>query len=227
MYIDLWFEALAITDEEYRHYWTLLDKNEQNKALRFVRTRDALGYVASHGKLRLILAEYLGVPPGKIPFTTQAYGKPFVACGNSYDIRFNLAHSGDYMAVGVGCANDIGIDIEVWSDRVDYHGIMALCFSEEETRFWSDLPKERQKEFFYKLWTRKESFIKAVGLGLELDVSLVETSLKGASRFRSLPVGFGLPGSWSLIDLELPHGLSGAITAQSRNTPAINYKRLF
>ncbi len=226
MNIDLWFEALAITDEEYRYYWSILDKNEQNKALRFVRTSDGRGYVASHGKLRLILAEYLGLPPGKIPFTTQAYGKPFIAFGNAYGIRFNLAHSGDYMAVGVGNAYDIGIDIEVWSDRVDYHGIMALCFSEEETRIWSDLPKELQKEFFYKLWTRKESFIKAVGLGLELDASLVETSLKGASRFRSLPVGFGLPESWSLTDLELAHGLSGAITVHSRNPPAINYKGL-
>ncbi|WP_404360477.1 4'-phosphopantetheinyl transferase family protein [Methylotuvimicrobium sp. KM1] len=226
MDIDLWFEALAITDEEYRYYWSILDKNEQNKALRFVRTRDGRGYVASHGKLRLILAEYLGMPPGKIPFTSQAYGKPFVAFGNTYGIRFNLAHSGDYMAVGVGNAYDIGIDIEVWSDRVDYHGIMALCFSEEETRFWSDLPKERQKEFFYKLWTRKESFIKAVGLGFSLDVSQVETAVQGPSRFLSLPSGCGSPKGWCLIDLELANGLSGAVAISGANMPKIVYKQL-
>lgn len=226
MYIDLWFETLAITDEEYRYCWSILDKNEQKKALRFVRKRDDRGYVASHGKLRLILAKYLGSPPEKILFTIQSHGKPFVACGNSCGIKFNLAHSGDYMAVGVGYAYEIGIDIEVWSDRVDYHGIMALCFSEEETRFWSDLPKELQQEFFYKLWTRKESFVKAIGLGLELDVSLVETTLTGTSRFRSLPVEWGLPENWSLIDLELAHGLSGAITIHARNTPSVNYKSL-
>ena len=226
MDIDLWFEVLAITDEEYRYYWSILDKNEQNKALRFVRTRDSRGYVASQGKLRLILAGYLDMPPEKIPFITHSYGKPFVACGNSCGIRFNLTHSGDYMAVGVGYDYEIGIDIEVWLDRVDYHGIMALCFSEEETRFWSDLPKERQKEFFYKLWTRKESFVKAVGLGLKLDVSLVETTLTGISRFLSLPTECGLPENWSLIDLELAHGMSSAITVHSRNPPSINYKNL-
>ena len=136
MNIDLWFETLAVTDEEYRYYWSLLDKNEQDKALRFVQARHGRGYVASHGKLRLILAEYLGIPPEKIPFTTQAHGKPFVASGKSCGIRFNLAHSGDHMAVGVGYACDIGVDIEVWTDRVDYHGIVALCFSEEENRVW-------------------------------------------------------------------------------------------
>jgi len=226
MVIDLWLEELSVTDEEYQYYWSLLGKNEQERALRFVQTKYRRDYVASHGKLRLILAKYLGTPPEKILFTIQSHGKPFVACDRFGGIRFNLAHSGNHMAVGVSYANDIGVDIEIWADKVDYHGIMALCFSEEETRFWSDLPKELQQEFFYKLWTRKESFVKAIGLGLELDVSLVETRLTGTSRFRSLPAECGLPESWSLIDLELAHGLSGSITVHSRIAPRINYKSL-
>ncbi|CCE23219.1 4'-phosphopantetheinyl transferase family protein [Methylotuvimicrobium alcaliphilum] len=226
MDIDLWFETLVITDEEYRYYWSLLDKNEQDKALRFVQTRHGRSYVASHGKLRLILAEYLGMPPETITFSTQAHGKPFVACGNSNGIRFNLAHSGDHMAVGVGYAYDIGVDIEVWTDRVDYHGIVALCFSEEETRFWSDLPKERLQEFFYRLWTRKESFIKVVGLGFSLDVSQVETAVQGPSRFLSLPSGCGSPKGWCLIDLDLANGLSGAVTISGLDMPKIVYKHL-
>ncbi len=226
MVIDLWLEELSVTDDEYQYYWSLLGKNEQERALRFVQTKYRRDYVASHGKLRLILAKYLGTPPEKILFTIQSHGKPFVACDRSSGIRFNMAHSGDHMAVGISYANDIGVDIEVWTDRVDYCGIIAVCFSEEEIRFWLNLPNEQQQEFFFRLWTRKESFVKAVGLGLELEISRVETTLTGVSEFLSLPANCGMSGSWSLIDLELAHGLSGSITVHSRIAPRINYKSL-
>ncbi len=227
MAIDLWLEELAVTDEEYRYYWSLLDKNEQGKALRFVQTMHGRRYVASHGKLRLILAEYLGMPSGKIGYAEQAFGKPVIVVdGLEHDIKFNLAHSYNKMLVAVGLDGNIGVDIEVWNDRIDAVSVANICFAEAERRFWNGLPESRKNAFFYRLWTRKESFVKAVGVGLGLDVSRVVSSTVGATRFLSVPEGYGFAGDWALVDLDFGSGVSAALTVPAKYYDRIELRRL-
>lgn len=223
--IDIWFESLS-KDKHYSSYWNTLDPNERVRAQRFVKEIDRERFVVSHGKLRHILAIYLHLPPDKITFATQHQGKPYVDGEKADILKFNLSHSDNYLLVGVSSDHDIGVDIEKWTDSIDYEGVLGLCFSESERSFWRDLPTDQRQALFYRQWVRKESFVKAVGQGLALDVSLVETTLTGASQFLSLPAECGLLENWSLIDLKLPDGISGAITIYSRNTPSVNYKSL-
>ena len=226
MTIDLWLEELAVTDEEYRHYWSLLDRNEQGKALRFVQAIHGRRYVASHGKLRLILAAYLGIAAEKITYAPQAFGKPVIVVdGLEHDIQFNLAHSGDKMLVAVGLDGQIGVDIEVWNNSVDSASVASLCFAEAERCFWNGLPGSSKDEFFYRLWTRKESFVKAVGVGLGLDVSKVVSSMVGATRFLSVPEGYGFAGDWALVDLDVGRGISAALTVPADVIKGIELKR--
>lgn len=224
--VDIWLESLQSCYRCYCDYWDILDFNERARAQRFVKEIDRKRFVISHGKLRRILADYLSLSPNKIALETQSQGKPFVAGDRSAALKFNLSHSDNYLLVGVSNDFEFGVDIEKWTDSIDYEGVLGLCFSESERSFWRDLPTDQRQALFYRQWVRKESFVKAVGLGLGLDVSLVETTLIGASRFLSLPAECGLPENWSLIDLELPYGISGAITIHSRNTPSVNYKSL-
>jgi len=224
--VDIWLESLQSCDRWYCDYWDILDFNERARAQRFVKEIDRKRFVVGHGKLRRILADYLSLSPEEIAFATQSQGKPFVAGDRSAALKFNLSHSDNYLLVGVSKDFEVGVDIEKWTDSIDYEGVLGLCFSESERSFWRDLPADQRQSLFYRQWVRKESFVKAVGQGLALDVSLVETTLTGASQFLSLPVECGLPENWSLIDLKLPAGISGAITIQSPNLPSINYKSL-
>lgn len=225
--IDLWLEELGVTAEEYRHYWPLLDNNEQDKALRFVQTTHGRRYVASHGKLRLILAEYLNIPPAKIGYAEQAFGKPVILIdGLEHDIKFNMAHSGNKMLVAVGMDGEIGVDIEVWNSRIDTTSIASVCFAEAERCFWNGLPESRKDEFFFRFWTRKESFVKAVGVGIGLDVSLVVSSLVGAARLLSVPDGYGQPEEWALVDLDFGDGISAALTVPATFYKGVEFKRL-
>lgn len=226
-HLDLWFESLAISEEDLpEYYWSLLDEAERSKAQRFAREQDRWRYVISRGKLRKILSMYLQQSPREIVFGIQSHGKPFIFDEDIHGIKFNISHSGNYLAVGISYSYEIGVDIEIWSDNVDYEAVLGLCFAESERSFWQVLPKEQRTAFFYRLWTRKESFVKAVGLGLELNVAQVATAPNGPSRFLSLPYGFGKPEDWRLIDLELSSGLSGAVAVPSGFDPTIRYKRL-
>jgi 4'-phosphopantetheinyl transferase len=227
MIIDLWLEELAVTDEQYRYFWSLLDKNEQDKALCFVQAIHGRHYVASHGKLRLILSGYLGLPAEKISYAEQAFGKPVVVIkGMDHDVNFNLAHSENKMLVAVGADDRIGVDIEVWNSKVDCIAIAAICFAESERYFWNGLPKCSKDEYFYRLWTRKESFVKAVGVGLGIDVSKVVSSLTGAGRFLSVPEGYGSAGAWALVDLDFGSGISAALTVPAHSYKGHEFKRL-
>jgi len=217
---------VTVSREDRRDYWSLLDQYECTKAQRFVRELDSTRYVIAHGKLRKILATYLRMPPETIAFATHKYGKPFIVGDERHGIKFNMAHSDDYLLVGVSCGFDIGVDIEVWLDGVDYEAVLDLCFADVERCFWNALPVEQRQAFFYRLWTRKESFVKAVGLGLKLDVAQVVAAPSGVSRFLSLPSEYGEPGDWSLTDLELAIGLSGALTIPGNSLANITYKRL-
>lgn len=227
MAIDLWLEELTVTDEAYRYYWSLLDKNEQDKALRFAQAMHRRRYVASHAKLRLILSDYLALPPEQIGYAVQAFGKPMIVIdGVAQEVKFNLAHSDNKMLAAVGLDSEIGVDIECWNKRIDCASIASICFAEAERCFWNGLPESGKDEFFYRLWTRKESFIKAVGVGLGLDVSKVVSSTVGAVRFLSVPEAYGPAGDWAVVDLDVGSGISAALTIPAECYRGIKFKRL-
>ena len=184
-------------------------------------------YAVSHGKLRLILASYLNLPAEKIEFSKQAFGKPILAGGMADSgIQFNIAHSGNHMAVAVGMDDRIGIDIEIWNDHVDFNSVATLCFSKAERSFWYELPASEKTEFFYRLWTRKESFVKAIGVGLGLDVSQVVSSLTGDAQFLSVPSDYGPVDDWKLIDLNRGIGISAALSAPMKSFDRIEFRQL-
>ena len=227
--LDLWFESLIISEDDYHAFWMLLNENERTKAMRFTQECEHRRYVASHAKLRKILANYLQLPPEQIVFATQSHGKPFVVSNAEHSVKFNLSHSGDYLAIAISRDCDIGVDIEEWSENMAYESILERCFADCERRFWSSLSQEEKKEFFYKQWTRKESFVKAVGserFALNVAQVITTSTISKGSRFISIPSGQGLPENWSLIDLKLAKGLSGAVTISNASDPIITYRCL-
>lgn len=87
---------------------------------------------------------------------TGPYGKPYLSGGSTC---FNLSHSGAYVVLGVAPC-EIGIDIEKVSPYSD--AIAKKCFTAGE-RTW--LYRQGCDNAFYKLWTGKESVMKATGFG--------------------------------------------------------------
>ena len=225
--IEVWIEDLHANNSEYGGYWNVLDDKERNKALRFSHKIHSGRYVVSHGKLRAILASYIGMAPENIRFAEEDFGKPYISIdGQEPEVKFNLSHSGRKMIVAVGLHGQIGVDIEEWNGRVDYDSVVSSCFAEVERCFWNGLPEDRKDAFFYRLWTRKESFVKAVGVGLGLDVSEVISSSVGKAHFLSVPEGYGLAGDWALADLDFGGGISAALTVPAKCYKGIELRRL-
>ena len=78
------------------------------------------------------------------------------------DLRFNLSHSGEYVILGVS-DNEIGVDIEQIAP-VDMR-VAKRCYTSSELQWMNE---QGCDDAFYRIWTAKESVMKATGLGFKL-----------------------------------------------------------
>lgn len=84
------------------------------------------------------------------------------------DMHFNLSHSGS-KAMLVWSDRETGCDIEAVGPVRE--GVMRKAFSEEEKAYVSSAEEKEQGRRFTEVWVRKESFLKAVGIGIDTDLS--------------------------------------------------------
>jgi 4'-phosphopantetheinyl transferase len=180
-------------------------------------------YVVCHGKMRILLSNYLGIAPQAIRFAREPFGKPYLtaADGQALPIQFNVSHSADSMLLAVGRVA-VGVDLEVWSDRHDLNILAEECLAPEEKSYWRNLPQNEQVRAFYRFWTRKESFVKALGSGIGIGISNVVTSTRGKPLFVLLPEGSGNRDDWLLFDLEIGLGMSGALTIKNKSVNSLS-----
>lgn len=140
-----------------------LDLEEQQRADRFYFKHHQQRFRNAHGILRLILARYLDESPKALTFTKGKYGKPELC--NDPALQFNLSHSGDHALLAVGLIHPLGIDLEQFSAR-PYLGIGEQLFSKRENLALRSADPRLTCLTFFNIWSQKEAFIKASGLGL-------------------------------------------------------------
>ena len=145
------------------------------RALRLVRTipearREKLAAFRHEGARRLSLAASLllvralqdeGLHTDKIALSE--YGKPYLP--QLPDFHFSLSHSGN-MALCAVSDEEVGCDIEL-PRGFDPH-LARRFFHPTEQEWLFSQPEAEQSTAFFRLWTCKESFLKALGLGLSL-----------------------------------------------------------
>src|SRR5258708_6183899 len=173
--IHLWHVPILNLKQDLGILCCHLQREEQIRAKDFVFADDRERYIASHFALRKILAGYLRVPPLTLGIYNDSYGKPFIS--NSC-IRFNLSHSGDTALVAITRDREIGVDIE--QERPGWE-VMALAeqfFSHREVTEIKKLPLSEQTTAFFRCWTRKEAYIKAIGRGLSIQLDSFSVPVK-------------------------------------------------
>ncbi len=98
--------------------------------------------------------------------TVGQYGKPEIE-----GICFNISHSKDMVVCAVS-EYPVGCDIEKITTVPE--GVAERFFSKGEVNYLNQVPKEEEREAFFRLWTMKESYIKMTGEGLHLPLNQFE-----------------------------------------------------
>lgn len=211
-FIDVWTGSIAVDHAKLSDWQYMLDDSELQRAQTFKFAELRERFIAVRALLRQTLATYLNKPPQALRFELEAYGKPYLSCGS---LHFNLSHSGDFLAIAVADFPQIGIDIEAVAPRNSLDSLAKRVFSAGELAEWRQLPADQQLNVFYRLWTKKEAFVKAVGRGIALGMELCEYELDVNGQIRTIPGEYGRAHDWLVTELSVPAGICGALVTKS------------
>lgn len=188
-----------------------LSPEEVARALQFCRSSHRRRFIAARGILRHILARYTGQEPRDLKFSYTDRGKPSLAKRSPrQEISFNLSRSDDFALYAVSRSREVGVDLERVCSMDDLKRIANLFFSKGELVVFEASRPTDQLQAFFRIWTRKEAYLKARGLGITAH-----------------PLGFDLPIeldnvtfvderglAWKMANPLPPPGYVGAMVAQ-------------
>lgn len=146
-----------------------LSESESVRAERFTHSSDYKCYVAVHALLRIELSKLMGIKAKSVSIAVSETGKPFIP---DSDMTFSLSRTKNMFAFVIGRDDQcLGIDIEQIKPEIDFKNISFNYFSVEEHRSilsFKDIAD--QKRTFFEIWTRKEALLKALGVGINIDL---------------------------------------------------------
>lgn len=150
-------------DEYFKKMYETVSVLRQQKIDRLHFLKDKRLSLGVHLLLNKALGE-IGITDKNPEIALGEHGKPYFK--NIPDIHFNLSHSGTKVMCAVS-SSPVGCDVE--KVQKPNLSIAEKFFSKDEYEFISAKETENeQADFFYRIWTLKESFIKCTGLGLSL-----------------------------------------------------------
>lgn len=149
-------------------YEAMLEPGEQERRARLQSEELRHQFLITRALQRTVLAGYApGVAPRELRFVVTPQGKPVLAPEFApTNLHFNLAHTYGLVALAVSRGPILGIDVENVTARTAPLAIANRFFSAREAGDLAALAPDEQSARFYALWTLKESWIKATGLGI-------------------------------------------------------------
>ena len=152
----------------------LLSDPERARCRRLRFEEDRVSFVLAHALLRTALSRYAAASPGEWRFSTSGHGRPEIdAPPTCPRLRFNLSHTRGLVACAVTLERDVGIDVERIGRRAGTGALAERHFSPSENRLLASLPLPGAHALFFSLWTLKEAYVKARGLGLAIPLDVV------------------------------------------------------
>lgn len=198
-----------------------LTPDEHERASRFHFDRDRHRFIVARGLLRRLLSRYVDAPAHSLRFACGPFGKPYLETIKDHGtLAFSLSHSGDWALAGVARGREIGVDLEQVRPMADYRDLSESNFAPAETEAILKLPKDRQIDGFFACWTRKEAYVKALGLGLSLDLSTFVVSIEPSERMEIIPANLQTNAHhmWGMQPLR---GYWAAVAVEVQNEPAM------
>ena len=207
--VHVWRIGLEQPDVLLDRFRAILEPDELERASRFHFEKLRRHFVVSRGFLRYMLGRYVRRKPAELRFSYNEYGKPSLA-----GLRFNLSHSYEMAILAVTRDAAVGVDVE--HIRADFASadIATRFFSRREVETFSSLPKEEQVAAFFRCWTRKEAYIKAIGKGLSQPLDRFDVSLAPHEPAALLRADEEDKVKWSMSDIDVGAGYAAALAVE-------------
>ncbi|MEV6104994.1 4'-phosphopantetheinyl transferase superfamily protein [Streptomyces sp. NPDC051940] len=190
----------------------LLTAEERDRAARLADPARRSALLRSHAAVRGLLAGYVGVPAGRISWTTGPHGKPALTAGGC---EWNLSRSGTRALLAVTASSAVGVDIQTEHPHGDPAALARRFFAAAEADRIEAAPDSRTRvSRLCRLLSRKEAWAKAAGGRL---LQFLRRDARGPA-----------PKQWNgddyfLADLSVGPGFAAAIATSGRTPDPVDY----
>ncbi|MFF1409930.1 4'-phosphopantetheinyl transferase family protein [Streptomyces sp. NPDC058289] len=194
----LWAVRVSLYAERARELEGLLDGDERARLQGIRRAGDRDQYRVAHVALRQLLGDRLGRDPAQVRFFREAcpgcgapHGRPAVS---DAPLHFSLSHAGDAVLVAFA-DSPVGVDVEQRPApelAAQVASEMAEVLHPAERAELSALPAGERPAAVARCWSRKEAYLKGVGIGLGGNPALTYV---GTGATPSAPPG------WTVADV--------------------------
>ncbi len=207
--VDLW--CFFHDGVPLAHYEALLteDERERHERYRFQRDRDT--FLATRALVRTVLSNYAAVAPADWRFAIGETRKPSVAGRD--DLVFNLTNTRGLVACAVAGHGELGVDAERIEHRGDLDAVARRFFAPQEASTAHDLDR------FFEIWTLKESYLKARGVGLSVPLDQFWFDLGAAPRIHFGGAIGDSPHRWRFASIRLSPEHIVAVASDTGGAP--------
>ncbi len=215
--IHLWRINLEEPEADESHLYYCLSDEECDQAARFHYNRDRRRFLKRRSVLRHLLAKYLGVDAKIVRYSAMPNGKPFMeGQGGPAGIRFSCSHSASWGLIAIGHGGEIGVDLERHRPLANLLDLAHACFSDQEIGEFMSIPEALKARYFFDAWTRKEAFVKAIGLGLSFALKDFSVSLTPNQPAKLLNVknDLAVVERWKMLSIDVNSDYSAALVAE-------------
>lgn len=189
---DVWFvfqdqaRDAALLDR----YRQLLTDHERSGEGRFHFPEDRHRYLLTRALVRTVLSLYAPIGPTGWSFHVNAQGRPRIAneATSAAGLSFNVSHTRGLVMMGVSRHGTVGVDAEnVRKSVVSMAMAEQFCSPEEIAALRNEPDDARRTERLLEIWTLKEAYVKARGVGLSMPLTKISVSLPGT---RGIEIAF-------------------------------------
>lgn len=138
---------------------------------------------------KMCLRDYTGETQTDFTFVESEFGKPLI--DGVHDLHFSLSHSsfdGRAILICAVARFNIGADCQIINikDTARCRKIAERFYSPHENLFLNRLPESDYTDNFFKIWTKKEAYIKYTGKGLAEGLSTFSVLSLDSVRFKRI-----------------------------------------
>ncbi len=148
--------------------------------------------------------------PKEVRIAGNLHEKPYLETpGNINRLSFNLSHSNGTALIGIAVNRRIGVDLEYIDEGKNHQKLAARFFGTKEADAVAAAPEKERAAIFFRYWTAKEAYLKALGDGIRRlkDIG-IEPDGHGGCRIidNNAPVDT----TWTVLDLSACDGYTAA-----------------
>ena len=197
--------------------------DELEAAARFAFARDRRRFAVARAALRLLLGAHQQTPPAEIALTFGPHGKPTpLSDARGLVVYFNVAHSDGLALIAMSRNREVGIDVERIRPMPGLDEFIAQHLAPAERRALACAAPAHSLATFYRLWTLKEAYVKADGIGLRVPLNDVDVSSVGEhpTLLPRIPRS-GKATSWIACSLNPGPGYAAALVVEGAAPAAV------